>query len=93
MAFTIRIELHNANSTHYADLARKLAGVNITDVVRGDDGVNYKMPPGEYNYEPSADINNVRQTCAGIAASVVPSYAVYVTQGEVRAWIGLQAAR
>lgn len=92
MAFTIRIELHSANASHYADLARKLAAVGITDVVRGDNGVSYKMPPGEYNYEPLADISNVRQTCAGIAASVVPSYAVFVTQGEARAWIGLRVA-
>jgi hypothetical protein len=31
--FTIRIELHNAQASHYVTLAKALAGVGITDVV------------------------------------------------------------
>lgn len=90
MAFTIRIELHNASSSQYAELATKLANVGITDTIRGDDGVLYRLPPAEYNNEAGVDLMTVRTLCAGIAASVAASSAVLVTEGTRRAWNGLQ---
>jgi hypothetical protein len=93
MAFTIRIELHNANAGHYLDLAKRLAAVSITDMIRGDNGSIYKLPPAEYNSDSNEAIETIRQRCAGIAASVVPSYAVLVTKGDQRAWQGLQVVR
>lgn len=91
--YTIRIELHGANYSHYVDLAKKLAAIGVVDTIRADDGTLYKLPPAEYNHESTADINSVEQACAGIAASVVPSYAVLVSQAVLRRWRGLQVVR
>lgn len=93
MPFTIRIELHGANASHYADLARKLAAVGITDTIRGDNGTLYKLPPAEYNSDANVSIETMRQTCTGIAGTVVASFAVLVTKGDQRAWQGLQIVR
>ena len=52
--FAIRVLLHRAGSTDYAALAQRLRTIGVVDVIRGEDGTWYRLPPGEYNYEGDA---------------------------------------
>jgi 2,4-dienoyl-CoA reductase-like NADH-dependent reductase (Old Yellow Enzyme family) len=92
-AYTIRVELHNATWNDYVNLATKLAAQGVVDVIKGDDGTWYKLPPAEYNYEGDAAIAVVRTVVANIAAQVSSRFAVFVTEALRREWQGLEAVR
>lgn len=89
--FTIRIELHNGQATHYAALAKSLAAVGITDIVTADNGTRYRMSPAEYNFVGETSIDSVYQASVGAATATGLKFAVFVSQCSVRKWIGLQA--
>lgn len=89
-AFSIRVELHRATWNDYVKLAGLLAAHAVVDTIRGDNGVVYKLPPAEYNFEGNATAEQVRQAVAATAAKVVPSYAVVVSEATKRVWVGLQ---
>lgn len=90
--YTVRVELHNATWQNYVDLAKHMAGEGMVDVIQADNGVRYKMPPAEYNYEGPANRKQVLDKAKMCAAKVVRSYAVFVTESNGRLWDGLQAA-
>lgn len=88
--FTVRVELHRATWDDYVALYEQLAAYGITDTITSDDGIAYRMPPAEYNYEGSATRDQVLETTKACAASVVRSYAVLVTEAVARSWHGLE---
>lgn len=87
--FTIRIELHEATWDDYVAMYDHLAGYGITDILTSDDGVKYKMPPAEYNYEGNSTRSEVLESAKKCAAKVVKSYAILVTESAGRTWNGL----
>lgn len=89
-SFTIRVELHNADSEDYDKLEKLLAAYLITDVIAADDGTLYRLPPAEYNYQGEKGRNEVMETVKAVAAQVVPSYAVLVSESRSREWYGLK---
>ena len=86
---TIRVVLHNATLQHYLDLAARLAAIGITDLIRSDDGVLYRLPGGEYNYEGPLDAWQIELAVSDVASSVVPAFAVVVADSRLRVWRGL----
>ena len=91
-SYTIRIELHDATWDEYEEMYEYLAAQGITDIITSDQGVNYKMPPAEYNYTGDAARSQVLEMAKASAARVVQSYAVLVTQSGGRTWHGLAKA-
>jgi hypothetical protein len=89
-AFSVRVELHRASWDDYVTLATLLAAQGIFDTIRGNNGVLYKLPPAEYNFEGAATGEQVREAVALTASRVVSDYAVVVSQATTRFWIGLQ---
>lgn len=90
--FTIRVELHAAIGADYTRLHEKLAQVGITDIITDDSGVRYKMPPGEYNYQGTATVNEVRAAVENAAKQTNRRWAVIVTEVARRTWNGLPLA-
>lgn len=90
--FTIRVELHDAKAAQYTELHKHLLALGITDIIVGDDGVRYKMPPAEYHYTGNATAAQVREATKAAAAKVVRSYAVLVTEAVSVTWYGLPKA-
>lgn len=88
--FTVRVELHGATWDDYAALYEQLAAYGITDVIASNEGIAYRMPPAEYNYEGLATRDQVLDAAKACAASVVRSYAVLVTEATARLWHGLE---
>lgn len=91
--FTIRVVLHdNATWQDYTNLASNMAARGMTDVIVGDDGHHFKLPPAEYNHIGNVTIEQVRAAAADAAAKTGKRHGVLVTQG-VRAWIGLERVK
>ena len=87
--FTIRVELHNATRADYATLEANLAAKNITDVIVSGDGKRYVLPPAEYQCFGDLSAEQVRDIVAAATTSIGRRFAVLVTQGDSRAWQGL----
>lgn len=91
-SYTIRIELHDATWADYMEMYKHLAIQGITDIIISDDGVRYRMPPAEYNYEGKATSPQLLEMAKASAGKVVRSYAVLVTESGGRRWHGLSKA-
>lgn len=91
--FTIRVELHNASWNDYLLLAQRLAARGIVDVIQSDEGVWYKLPPAEYNYEGNASLSAVQQVAGEVASSVSARFALLVSECAQRGWQGLQVVK
>lgn len=87
--FVIRVELHDANSNDYANLARNLAQYGITDVIRAASGHGYRMPPGEYNYTGNLTRDTVHQNARAATVAVGRRYAILTTEAVSSTWEGL----
>ena len=87
--FTIRVELHAATSADYSQLHERLARIGITDIIADDAGNRYKMPPGEYNYEGAATLEQVLASAQNSASQSNRKWAVFVTEALKRSWDGL----
>ena len=92
--FTIRVELHNAQLSHYLALAKSLQASGIVDVVKDDtSGVLYKMSPGEYSYVGNATLDTVFNACTAAANATGLKNAVFVSECSARKWIGLPVVK
>jgi hypothetical protein len=90
--FTIRVELHDADSKDYATLAANLATIRVTDVVTAGDGKRYKLPPAEYTYSGEIELNILYNAVDGKVKPVGRKYAIFITQSAGRIWSGLPPA-
>jgi len=90
--FTIRIVLNDATWDQYEEMYEHLAAVGITDLIISNDGITYRMPPAEYNYQGDATRNQVLESAKAAAAKVVRKYSVLVTESKGRTWHGLEKA-
>ncbi len=88
--FTVRVVLHdNATWQDYQNLAANLAVIGVVDVIQGDDGLRYKMPPAEYTCSGLEDGAAVRQAVQGVANRVGKHTSIFVTKSDGRFWSGL----
>jgi hypothetical protein len=90
--YMIRVELHGASYAHYERLHVALAAKGVTNVIAGDNGSRYKLPPAEYIYGGRESVVQVRDAVYQVAASVLANPAVVVTQRGACAWQGLPQA-
>lgn len=88
--FTVRVVLHDKPTLQdFLTLDQRLAALNVTDDIQGDDGAWYRLPPGEYYCRGEVSGAVVRDRVAEVVASIKPRYEVFVTQGSMRYWQGL----
>jgi hypothetical protein len=89
--FTIRVVLHDDPTwDDYEQLASALAARNITDVLTNGEGVQYKMPPAEYQCQGDLSAAEIRDICVAAAKTTGKPHAVLVTESVSRAWVGLK---
>lgn len=91
-SFTTRVELHGATWDDYTRLHEKMRAAGFSTTIKSDDGKLYKLPPAEYRYEGNVNVVFVRDRARAVASSVKAGNAVFVTEGSVCAWIGLELA-
>jgi len=91
--FTVRVVLHNnATWDDYNLLHVELGKRNLIDVITGDNGVIYRLPPAEYYGEGPVTAARCREIAAEAAQLIGKRYSIFVTEGEIRSWQGLDRA-
>ena len=90
--FTVRVELHNAESSHYEDLHDKMERNNFSREITGSSGTEYHLPEAEYVYSSSTeDESDVASKVKEIADSIKKRSGVLVTKSAGRAMRGLKS--
>ena len=87
--FTVRVELHQANYADYETLHAAMEQKGFSRFIAADNGQTYHMPWAEYNGSGSLTSVQVRDIARTAANSTGKSNAVFVTEAQTRAWIGL----
>lgn len=87
--FTVRVELHNANSDDYEDLHEKMEGKGFKRTIMNGDGTKYQLPDAEYNYSGNITRADVLEKAYSTANSVKKEPAILVTESAGRTWRGL----
>lgn len=90
--FVVRIELHREND--YEPLHAAMAARGLSRLIRGGDGVTYKLPTGVYYVEKSKANGETVHATAKAAAHAVGHYnaAILVVDSKECRWTGLDPA-
>lgn len=83
--FTVRVELHDADSEDYNDLHDRMEKNGYSREV-STGGVTYKLPNAEYVCDKNMSTTAVRDEVLEIAKKVKSSPDVLVTKSDGRAW-------
>ena len=83
--FTIRVELHDEQSSDYDKLHKAMEGKGFTRTIKVDGGT-YRMPNAEYNFDGEATKEQVREKAVAAAKTVRPKFDVLVTESNGRCW-------
>lgn len=85
--FTVRVELHG--TTDYEPLHDAMASRGFTRTIKGKDGREFQLPPGEYNEISSRSGPEIRADVWNTIKAIGQKGAVLVTPSTGRWWIGL----
>ncbi|WP_154912231.1 type V toxin-antitoxin system endoribonuclease antitoxin GhoS [Pseudomonas fluorescens] len=89
--FTVRVELHKAESDDYEQLHEKMESKGFSREVTGSSGTIYRLPSAEYIYESSTESGNeVAGKVKKIADSIKNNSGVLVTESEGMSIRGLK---
>jgi len=88
--YTTRVELHGAREEHYQTLQAAMEELGFTRTVVGHDGVKYKLPGSEYNYEGEIPIDTVLDKAKYAAETTDLEYEILVSEIAKRKWHGLE---
>ncbi len=89
--FTTRVELHYGTEEDYTKLHKEMGKEGFRQTISGSDGVEYQLPPAEYNLIGDFTGEQVRSKARDAANRTGKSNGVLVTEGS-RYWIGLREA-
>ena len=86
-SFLIRVVLHrDATSKNYQDLHEAMGRYGCARSIRGDDGVLYDLPDGEYVLDSDTHYETVRNDVVRLATIVRADPSVFVAQALRYAW-------
>ena len=86
--YIIRIVLHGATATHYADLHQQMAEAGASRSITGASGEVFDLPDGEYVVTSTLSAAELRNRVSGIAsaAKAYPDPSVIVAAYSDIAW-------
>jgi hypothetical protein len=87
--FTVRVELHQATYADYEALHAAMEKQGFSRFIAADNGQTYHMPWAEYSGSGSLSTVQVRDIARSAANTTGKSNAVFVTEAQSRAWVGL----
>jgi hypothetical protein len=88
--FTTRVELINATWEDYETLHQEMANRNFTRTIVADDGVEYDLPPAEYNREGNYTRAQTLTAAKNAAAATLKGNRILVTESTGRIWYNLE---
>jgi hypothetical protein len=88
--YTVRVELHKANSDDYENLHGYMEQEDfIRYVVNSNDGLKYRLPTAEYNISSTGGKGTVLKKAKQAASRTGKKYMVLVTESDGRTWFNL----
>lgn len=90
--FTVRVELHKATWDDYDVLHAAMERKGFSRRLRGDNGLDYRLPWAEYSGSGNLSCEQVRDIARQAANETGKGNSVLVTEAVRWAWSGLQVA-
>jgi hypothetical protein len=90
--FTVRVELHKAESDDYDALHDAMKEAGFKDTIQNDEGVSFQLPPAEYNYVGEATRQQVLNKAVAAAKTTGKKSSTLVTESAGRVWDSLSRA-
>ncbi|WP_340611975.1 type V toxin-antitoxin system endoribonuclease antitoxin GhoS [Xenorhabdus bharatensis] len=88
--FTVRVELHNADSKDYENLHEKMENAGFERTITAG-GIVYRLPNAEYSISSNESTDEIRNLARNTAKKVKPNPSVLVTKSDgTRRWSGLK---
>ncbi|QHF27052.1 type V toxin-antitoxin system endoribonuclease antitoxin GhoS [Pseudomonas sp. R32] len=89
-SFTVRVELHDADSEDYRTLHEAMEKLGFTNTITGGNGVTVQLPTAEYNLSSDEKIRQiVLDSVKDAVKSTKKKGGILVTQSKGRTWSGL----
>ncbi|MGI8961822.1 MAG: type V toxin-antitoxin system endoribonuclease antitoxin GhoS [Bryobacteraceae bacterium] len=90
--YTVRMELYGTapDTTPYRLLHRAMEGNGFTRTIQSSDGLIYRLPTAEYNFEGDVSGEEVRALAKDAASQTGRHFGVLVTRAGARWWSGLE---
>lgn len=90
--FTVRVELHQADWSHYEKLHAAMEAKGFSRIITSTDGRRYQLPLAEYNGSANLTSEQVRDIAQAAANTTGKANSILVTEAKARAWVGLNQA-
>ncbi|HEJ7916149.1 type V toxin-antitoxin system endoribonuclease antitoxin GhoS [Serratia nevei] len=88
--FTVRVELHNADSDDYENLHQQMEAAGFSRTITTTSGEVFHLPNAEYSYTGNKTTEDVRDLARDTAKRVKAKPAILVTKSDgSRRWSGL----
>lgn len=90
--FTTRVELFDTDdgtSQEYTILHDAMSAAGFIRTIKGDNGIEYHLPPAEYNYEGNKTSSEVLGLAKAAANQTKKKNSVLVTESNGRTWDNL----
>ncbi len=94
--FTTRVELFDTNdgtSEEYTKLHIAMEEAGFTRTIKSDDGIEYYLPPAEYNFTGNVTRQDVFDLARAAAAKSGKEFSVFITQANGRLWYKLKKVK
>lgn len=88
--FTVRVELHQGTLADYQTLHAAMEQQGFSRFIKADGGQIYQMPWAEYTCSGNLSSVQVTDIARSAADTTGKANAIFVTEANSRAWIGLQ---
>jgi len=84
--FTVRVELHDADSADYDLLHEKMEKSGYNRDIYGSNNKLYRLPTAEYSCSKIKSASEIRDEVIDIADLIKDDFDVLVTESASRAW-------
>jgi hypothetical protein len=90
--FIVRVELTKEVSSRYTLLRDRLLAIGFTKRIKSKNGVEYKLPNGNYLIETDSNLDTVFNAVSKVAHTVDNTPMILVTEAKEKGnmWSGLQ---
>ncbi|WP_310397290.1 hypothetical protein [Hymenobacter sp.] len=86
--FIVRVELHNADASHYERLHEIMHNAGFGNAILGEDGKAYRLPAAEYHgkSDDAETATSVRVFLQARIATIGVGFLLLVTRAQDIAW-------
>jgi dephospho-CoA kinase len=88
--FILRIQLTKESRPHYTLLRDKLLNIGFTKRIKSKQGIEYRLPNGNYLVDSNTDIDAIYKAVEKIVLSIDKTPMILLSETKDNTWYGLQ---